>query len=63
MQEHGYIRFYRIPYHIADLKGNTIRIIQSDNRAIVSDPYIQFSAITVCKSNDFFFYVVYHNFF
>ena len=47
MQEHGYIRFYRIPYHIADLKGNTIRIIQSDNRAIVPDPYIQFSAITV----------------
>ena len=63
MHEHCYIRLDGIPYHIADLQRYTVRVIHSDYRAVILDANIQFSSVTVSKSNDFFFDFVHNNFF
>ncbi len=54
MQEHRHIGLNCIPYHIADLQRNTVRIIKSGYRTVIPDANIQFAAMTVSKSNAIF---------
>ena len=62
MQKHCHIWLNGIPYHIADLQRNFVRIIESDYCTIIPNPDIQLAAVTVCKSNDFLFYIIYNYF-
>ena len=62
MQKHCHIGLNCVPYHIADLQRNAVRIIKSGYCTVIPDANIQFAAITVSKGNDFLFYIVYDYF-